>query len=109
MDYTLLSYRELAARQGWKVDTARKTAHRQGWDKSTSSDGTHVLVKVPASFLRPEGRDDPPCSGSMSLESLQLALDTERRRAATAEADRDAWRSQALSNAAIVQKLLERI
>jgi len=109
MDFELLSYRELAARQGWKVDTARKTAHRRGWDKSTSPDGTRVLVKVPTSLLRPEGRDDPVCSGSMSLDSLQLALDTERRRAASAEADRDAWRSQAVANAAIVQKLLERM
>ncbi len=67
MDFALLSYRELAARQGWKVDTARKTAHRQGWDKSTSPDGTHVLVKVPTSFWRPEGRDDPAYKGGRSV------------------------------------------
>jgi hypothetical protein len=104
-----LSYRELAARQRWKLDSARKTVLRHGWEKTKSPDGTHVLIKVPTSFLGVEPRDEVTDATAMHLEGLQVAVDAERRRAATAEADRDAWRSQALSNGAVIQKLLERL
>ena len=36
MDFELLSYRELAARQRWKIDSARKTVLRHGWEKTKS-------------------------------------------------------------------------
>lgn len=104
MDTESLTYRELADRLGVKLESARKTVQRKRWQKLTANDGT-VRILVPVQSL-PLPCDTPPDSPTDSpavyireletrIEGLKSIVDAERRRAETAEADRDAWRAQA--------------
>lgn len=100
MDTISLTYRELADRLGVKPESARKTVQRKRWQRVTGNDGT-VRIAVPVDAL-PQSRDDAPDSPQDSpavyarelevrLEGLRMLLQAERRRADTAEADRDRW------------------
>lgn len=107
-----LTYKELAERLGVKLESARKTVLRKRWQKVTANDGT-VRILVPVEALpRPSDNagdspsdghgDSPSDSPSPDVLALEAQIDglkalvvSEQRRADAAEADRDAWRTQA--------------
>ncbi|MBB4067426.1 hypothetical protein [Gellertiella hungarica] len=115
-----LTYRELADRLGIKLDSARKMTLRRKWQKTMGNDGT-VRVAVPSEVLeRPQSlptdvpgdvpsdisTDIPPdvtpsiqvpspLELQLRIEGLKALVESERRRADSAEADRDAWRAYA--------------
>lgn len=98
-----LTYRELATRLDVKVESARRMAQRKGWKRVQGNDGM-ARVLVPSEALeRPEDKrsddagDDHPLRQELEarIEILKELVSAERRRAEAAEADRDAWRSQA--------------
>ena len=109
MDTESLTYRELADRLGVKLESARKTVQRKRWQRVTANDGT-TRILVPVEAL-PQSRDmsqdsqgDSPSDGPSAAEiaileeriqGLQALVESERRRADAAEADREAWRIQA--------------
>lgn len=104
-----LTYRELADRLGVKLESARKTVQRKRWQKVAANDGT-IRILVPVESL-PSPRDmsldspgDSPLDGPSAsdiaileerIQGLQSLVESERRRADAAEADRDAWRGMA--------------
>lgn len=111
-----LTYREMADRMGIKLDSARRLTLRRKWQKTMGNDGA-VRVMVPSEALeRPTDveTDSPPVIGTdivgddtpvirapsqvelqLRIEGLKAIVESERRRADAAEADRDAWRAQA--------------
>lgn len=106
MDTESLTYRELADRLGVKLESARKTVQRKRWQKVTANDGS-IRILVPVESL-PQPRDmsqdspsDSPSGGGDAaileerIQGLQALVESERRRADAAEADRDAWRAMA--------------
>lgn len=104
MDTESLTYRELAARLGVKSESARKTAQRKRWKRVTGNDGlARVIVPVEALARPQDGPEDIPADVAADSHAAlegQIALlkelvAAERRRADAAEADRDAWRTQA--------------
>lgn len=100
-----LTYRELADRLGVKLESARKTVQRKRWQKVAANDGT-IRILVPVEYL-PSSRDmsrdslsDGPSALDVAIleeriQGLQSLVESERRRADAAEADRDAWRGMA--------------
>lgn len=103
-----LTYRELADRLGVKLESARKTVQRKRWQRVTANDGSvRILVPVDAlpqsqDMSRDEGGDSPSDSPTPSIQELEVRIEglkalveSERRRADAAEADRDAWRAHA--------------
>lgn len=104
MDTESLTYRELAARLGVKPESARKTAQRKRWKRVTGNDGlARVIVPVEALARSQGGPEDIPADVAADsdaalegqIELLKELVAAERRRADAAEADRDAWRTQA--------------
>jgi len=115
-----LTYRELADRLGIKLDSARKMTLRKRWQKTTGNDGM-VRVMVPTEVLErsqdlptdipsdspPDVTTDIPGDDTpairapsqvelqLRIEGLKAIVESERRRADAAEADRDAWRAEA--------------
>jgi hypothetical protein len=112
MDTESLTYRELADRLGVKVESARKTVQRRRWQRATGNDG-QVRVLVPVQYLPQSqglpldpGSDSHPDSSGVEVDALvreleaqigglKALVEAEQRRAAAAEADRDAWRAHA--------------
>lgn len=108
MDTESLTYRELAERLGVKVESARKTAQRKRWKRVMGNDGqARVIVPLQAldrpKDVTPDSPKDSPVESPSPMPQdleerirlLQELVSAERRRADAAEADRDAWRSQA--------------
>lgn len=106
MDTELLTYRELAEKLGVKPESARKTAQRKRWKRVTGNDGlARVAVPVEALMRAQDIPHDVPADVSADspfvreleakLELLKELVAAERRRADAAEADRDAWRTEA--------------
>jgi predicted nucleic acid-binding Zn-ribbon protein len=106
MEVERLTYRELADRLGVKPESARKTAQRKRWKRDTGNDGlARVTVPIEALQRAQEVPEDAPAdvaADSHALRELEGQIGllkelvaAERRRADAAEADRDAWRSQA--------------
>lgn len=96
MEMQLLSYQELGDRLGIKADSARKLVTRNRWRKVTATNGT-IKVHVPAEELPAPASDPHAYSRELEarIESLQALLAAETRRAETAEAAADDWKSQA--------------
>jgi len=109
MDTESLTYRELAARLGVKVESARKMVQRKRWRRVTGNDGT-VRICVPVDAL-PQPQDMAPDSPKDSpqdspalyareleirIEGLRMLLQAESRRADAAESDRDRWHAMAM-------------
>lgn len=105
MDTKSMTYKELAEAWGCKLDSARKTVRRKGWQRIDGNDG-QVRIIVPLDAL-PSPSDSPTDSAKDSpilvdvavleekIEGLKALVESERRRADAAEADRDAWRALA--------------
>lgn len=99
-----LTYKELAARLGVKLESARKTVLRKKWQRVTGNDG-QVRILVPVDALdshkdSPNDRhqdshsDSPipsPLELQLRIEGLKELIESERRRADAAELDRDRW------------------
>jgi len=73
METRALTYRELAALLGVKLDSARKTVRRKGWPKWTGNDGT-VRVLVPVDAL-PGPSDSPQDSSAIYTRELETRIE----------------------------------
>lgn len=104
MDTLALTYKELADRLGVKPESARKLVQRKRWHRVTGNAGT-VRIHVPIEALPAPG-DSPSDTGTNPVHAQIALLETEiaglrelvqseRRRADDAVADRDAWRAMA--------------
>ena len=111
MPSTWMTYEELAVARGIAVKSAKTLARRHHWARQIGNDGK-VRVSLPEgvtvgpSEAPSEGLTVGPSVGPTVSPSpihelqarvavLEVELAGERRRADTAEADRDAWRDQA--------------
>lgn len=98
MTTELLTYRELADRLGVKVESARKTVQRKGWKRIQGNDQI-ARILVPVEYLPspPDSSSDvsPVALLEAQIAGLHAVVESERRRADAAEADRDAWKAQA--------------
>lgn len=107
MPSTWMTYEELAVARGIAVKSAKTLARRHHWARQIGNDGK-VRVSLPEgvtvgpSEAPSEGPTVGPSVGPSPIHELQarvavleVELAGERRRADTAEADRDAWRDQA--------------
>jgi len=107
MPSTWMTYEELAVARGIAVKSAKTLARRHHWARQIGNDGK-VRVSLPEGVTvgpteaPSEGLTVGPSVGPSPVHELQTRvavleaeLAGERRRADTAEADRDAWRDQA--------------
>ena len=115
MPSTWMTYEELAVARGIAVKSAKTLARRHHWARQIGNDGK-VRVSLPEGVTvgPSEGASEAPSGGltvgptegptvspspihelQARVAVLEVELAGERRRADTAEADRDAWRDQA--------------
>ena len=103
MPSTWMTYEELAVARGIAVKSAKTLARRHHWARQIGNDGK-VRVSLPEGVT--VGPSEAPSEGltvgpspihelQARVAVLEVELAGERRRADTAEADRDAWRDQA--------------
>lgn len=106
-DTEWMTYAELAQKRGIKIASARKLAQKNRWHKQPNNDGT-VRIAVPVNRLDvpipSEGQSqtvshktpDPKVSILVAqIEGLKGIVESERKRADTAESNAAHWREQA--------------
>lgn len=101
----LLTYKELAARLGVKLASARQTVSRRRWKRVPGNNGAEIRIAVPVDYLqRYEGTtevsSETPSEGAtvdMTVENARLSAENEylKKRIDDLECDRDAWRTLA--------------
>lgn len=110
-DFEFMTYAEAARRLGIAPASVKRQAARRSWPKRQSNDG-RVMVGIPVDRLSSDGpfdcRGDSQADGPPSPVHAQIArleaelagirelLGAERRRAETAESDRDRWHALAI-------------
>ena len=95
MPSTWMTYEELAVARGIAVKSAKTLARRHHWARQIGNDGK-VRVSLPEGVtVGPSEAPSPIHELQARVAVLEVELAGERRRADTAEADRDAWRDQA--------------
>lgn len=101
-DYELLTYKEIAARLGIKLVSARQTVSRKGWLRQRGNDGA-VRIRVPLSYLQREsdGVDERSVINvdvDIREEVVKLRAENDflRQRVADLEVDRDRWHEMAV-------------
>lgn len=101
----LLTYKELAARLGVKLPSARQTVSRKRWKRIKGNDTSEIRVAVPVDYLRKyedvsEGLSVIVSEGATVDYSVDIAtLKAENaylhQRIADLQGDRDSWKELA--------------
>lgn len=92
-----VTYHELAARRGIKLDSARRLVRERRWQRLTGNDGTvRIIVPIEHLAVPQEPPKEPPRDDPQEHPAVLLARIAGLDALLTSiSADRDHWRAQA--------------